>query len=82
MICYFENGELMNFITRKVLEMQYKKLEDSQKRLSQHMEKKESLSDGSNPKELEKIEKYIVIWNKNIEKIKKEIKKIEDRENS
>ena len=82
MICYFENGVLMNFITRKVLEMQYKKLEDSQKRLSQHMEKKESLSDGSNPKELEKIEKYIVIWNKNIEKIKKEIKKIEDRENS
>ena len=46
------------------------------------MEKKESLSDGSNPKELQKIEKYIVIWNKNIEKIKKEIKKIEDRENS
>ena len=73
---------MMNFITRKVLEMQYKKLEDSQKRLSQHMEKKESLSDGSNPKELQKIEKYIVIWNKNIEKIKKEIKKIEDRENS
>ena len=82
MICYFENGVLMNFITRKVLEIQYKKLEDSQKRLSQHMEKKESLSDGSNPKELQKIEKYIVIWNKNIEKIKKEIKKIEDRENS
>ena len=62
--------------------MQHKKLEDSQKRLSQHLEKKESLSDGSNPKELQKIEKYIVIWEKNIEKIKKEIKKIEDRENS
>ena len=82
MICYFENSVLLNFITRKVLEMQHKKLEDSQKRLSQHLEKKESLSDGSNPKELQKIEKYIVIWEKNIEKIKKEIKKIEDRENS
>ena len=82
MICYFENSVLLNFITRKVLEMQHKKLEDSQKRLAQHLEKKESLSDGSNPKELQKIEKYIVIWEKNIEKIKKEIKKIEDRENS
>jgi len=72
----------MNFITRKVLEMQHKKLEDSQKRLEQHLEKKEKLSDGSNPKELQKIEKYIVIWEKNIAKIKKEIKKIEDKENS
>ncbi len=73
---------MLNFITRKVLEMQHKKLEDSQKRLEQHLEKRESLRDGSNPKELEKIEKYIVIWEKNIAKIKKEIKKIEDKENS
>ena len=70
----------MNFITRKILEMQYKKLDDSKKRLNQHLEKRESLMNSDNKKELEKLEKYIAIWKKNIEKIEKEIKKIEDRE--
>jgi len=72
----------MNFITKKVLEFQYKKLEDSKKRLNQHLEKRASLiNSNSDPKkELEKIEKYIGIWNKNIQKIEKEIKKIEDKE--
>ena len=72
----------MNFITKKVLEFQYKKLTDSEKRLNQHLEKKESLinSNSDSKKEIEKIEKYIAIWNKNIQKIKKEIKKIEDKE--
>jgi t-SNARE complex subunit (syntaxin) len=37
-------------------------------------------SNSDSKKELEKIEKYIGIWNKNIQKIEKEIKKIEDRE--
>jgi predicted nucleic acid-binding Zn-ribbon protein len=69
----------MNFITRKVLEMQYKKLEDSKKRLNQHLEKRESLNP-DDTKEIQKLEKYIGIWKKNIEKIEKEIKKIEDRE--
>ena len=74
----------MNFITKKILEMQHRKLDDSKKRLNQHLEKKESLIN-SNPdskKEIEKIEKYIGIWNKNIQKIEKEIKKTEDRESS
>ncbi len=70
----------MNFITKKVLEMQYKKLDDSKKRLNQHLEKRELLINSDSKKELEKIEKYIVIWNKNIAKIEKEIKKIEDKE--
>ena len=70
----------MNFITKKVLEMQYKKLDDSKKRLNQHLEKREALINSDSKKELEKIEKYIVIWNKNIAKIEKEIKKIEDKE--
>ncbi len=71
----------MNFITKKVLEFQYKKLVDSQNHLNQHLEKKESLiNSNTDPKDLEKIEKYIEIWNKNIQKIKKEIKKIEDKE--
>ncbi len=70
----------MNFITKKVLEMQYKKLDDSKKRLNQHLEKRESLIKSDPKDELEKIEKYIGIWNKNIAKIEKEIKKIEDKE--
>ena len=72
----------MNFITKKVLEFQYKKLDDSKKRLNQHIEKRNSLinSNYDSKKEIEKIEKYIGIWNKNIQKIEKEIKKIEDKE--
>ena len=70
----------MNFITKKVLEIQYKKLDDSKKRLNQHLEKRESLINSDSKKELEKIEKYIGIWNKNIAKIEKEIKKIEEKE--
>jgi len=70
----------MNFITKKVLEMQYKKLDDSKKRLNRHLEKRELLINSDSKKELEKIEKYIVIWNKNIAKIEKEIKKIEEKE--
>lgn len=60
--------------------MQYKKLDDSKKRLNQHLEKRESLKNSDSKKELEKIEKYIEIWKKNIQKIEKEIKKIEDKE--
>ena len=62
--------------------MQYRKLDDSKKRLNQHLEKKKSLinSNSDSKKEIEKIEKYVGIWNKNIQKIEKEIKKIEDRE--
>ena len=72
----------MNFITKKVLELQYKKLEDSKNRLNQHLEKRKSLVDSGpdSKKEIEKLEKYIGIWNKNIQKIEKEIKKIEDKE--
>jgi predicted nucleic acid-binding Zn-ribbon protein len=72
----------MNFITKKVLEFQYKKLDDSKKRLNQHLEKRDSLirDNSDSKKEIEKIEKYIGIWNKNIQKIEKEIKKIEDKE--
>lgn len=70
----------MNFITKRVLEFQYKKLDDSKKRLNQHLEKRNSLINSNSDKDLEKIEKYIGIWNKNIQKIEKEIKKIEDKE--
>ena len=60
--------------------MQYKKLDDSKKRLNQHLEKRESLIKSDSKEDLEKIEKYIGIWKKNIAKIEKEIKKIEDKE--
>jgi len=58
----------MNFITKRVLEIQYKKLDDSKKRLNRHLDKRESLinSNSDSKKEIEKIEKYIGIWNKNI----------------
>jgi len=72
----------MNFITKKILKLQYKKLDDSKKKLNQHLEKRDSLinSNSDSKKEIEKLEKYIVIWTKNIQKIEKEIKKIEDKE--
>ena len=47
--------------------MQYKKLDDSKKRLNQHLETRESLSN-SDSKEIEKIEKYIGIWKKTLQK--------------
>ena len=62
--------------------MQYRKLDDSKKRLNLHLDKRASLINlnSDSKKEIEKIEKYIGIWNKNIQKIEKEIKKIDDRE--
>ncbi len=44
------------------------------------LEKRELLINSDNKKELEKIENYIGILKKNILKIEKEIKKIEDKE--
>ena len=43
------------------------------------MHEVEKLETKDNPKELEKCKKMIKIWTDNIEKIKKEIKKIESR---
>lgn len=43
------------------------------------MEKLEKIKNADNTKELENSKKMIKIWTSNIEKIKKEIKKIESK---
>ncbi|WP_428326994.1 hypothetical protein [Nitrosopumilus sp.] len=72
----------MNFISKKVLDFQKKKLvsaEETLKKYIHEMEKLEKIKNTDNVKELENSRKMIKIWTENIEKIKKEIKKIESR---
>lgn len=72
----------MNFISKKVLEFQKKKLVSAEETLKIHiheMEKLEKVKNTDNTKELENSRKMVKIWTDNIEKIKKEIKKIESR---
>ncbi len=69
----------MNFISKKVLDFQKKKLVSSEETLKKYIREAEKLEIKDNPKELEKCKKMIKIWTENIEKIKKEIKKIESR---
>jgi hypothetical protein len=71
---------VLNFLAKKVLEYQQKKLAEAEKNLQYHLAKKEQLkSINQEKKEIEKEEKMINIWNKNIVKIKQEIKKIQDK---
>lgn len=72
----------MNFITKKILEYQKKKLSEAENNLKNHLTNKESLkikSAENYSKEIENEEKMIQIWTKNIEKIKHEIKKIQEK---
>lgn len=72
----------MNFLSKKVLDFQKKKLESSEYNLKKHIHEKERLKkieNSDNSKEIKNHEKMIKIWTENIEKIKKEIKKIESR---
>ncbi|KEQ57208.1 hypothetical protein SCCGRSA3_01592 [Marine Group I thaumarchaeote SCGC RSA3] len=72
----------MNFLSKKVLDFQKKKLvsaEETLKKYITEMEKLEKIENIDNSKELENHKKMIKIWTENIEKIKKEIKKIESR---
>ena len=72
----------MNFLSKKVLEYNQKKLTEAENNLKYHLSKKEQLAELSpkdSKKEIEKVEKLIKIWENNIEKIKKEIKKIQER---
>lgn len=68
----------MNFLSKKVLEIQKRKLDESEKKLleirikiKKHEENNDEISIINNEKKLEKI------WESNIIKIKKEIDKIE-----
>lgn len=69
----------MNFISKKVLDFQKKKLESSEETLRKYIKEVKKLENKDNPKELENSKKMVKIWTDNIEKIKKEIKKIESR---
>lgn len=66
----------MNFLAKKVLEYQKKKLVEAEEKLRYHIRRKEN-RDSENSKEIESEAKMINIWNNNIEKIKKEIEKIQ-----
>ena len=70
----------MNFLSKKVLEYQEKKLKESEKTLHEHLDNKKRLeSSGGSSKEIEHEEKLIKIWSNNIEKIKTEMKKIQEK---
>ncbi len=62
-----------------MLDFQKKKLTSAEETLKKYMQEMEKLENTKKPEELEKCKKMIKIWTDNIEKIKKEIKKIESR---
>ena len=73
----------MNFLSKKVLDFQKKKLESSEETLKkyiQEIERLEKIKNSDNSKEIKNNQKMIKIWIGNIEKIKKEIKKLESRQ--
>jgi hypothetical protein len=71
----------MNFLTKKVLDFQQKKLSEAEKKLQYHLAKKEQLGgvvrSENIKKEIVKEEEMIKIWTRNIDKIRQEIKKIQ-----
>ena len=70
---------LLNFISKKVLDFQKKRLVSAEETLRKYIHDVEKLEKEDNPKELENCKKMVKIWTDNIKKIKKEIKKIESR---
>lgn len=73
---------ILNFLSKKVLDFQIKKLTEAENNLKEHVYKKEQLEEIQSTEtknELLKEEKMIKIWTKNIDKIKHEINKIKDR---
>ncbi len=69
----------MNFLSKKVLDFQKKKLESAEETLKKYIDEVKRLENTNNSDELENSKKMVKIWTDNIEKIKKEIKKIESR---
>lgn len=70
----------MNFLSKKVLDYQKKKLIEAEKNLQYYLSKKEQMEETTpDSKEIENQEKMIEIWNQNILKIKREIQKLEDK---
>lgn len=69
----------MNFLSKKVLDFQKKKLESAEETLKKYIDEVKRLENSNNSDGLENSKKMVKIWTNNIEKIKKEIKKIESR---
>ena len=62
-----------------MLDFQKKKLVSAEETLKKYMDEMKKFENAQNTEELENCKKMIKIWTDNIEKIKKEIKKIESR---
>lgn len=69
----------MNFLSKKVLDFQKNKLASAEETLKKHINEVKRLENSNNSDELENSKKMVKIWTDNIDKIKKEIKKIESR---
>ena len=67
----------MGLFTKKILEYQQKKLVQAENSLKFHISKKEQLIETGLDKEVVNQDKMIKIWSSNIEKIKREINKIQ-----
>lgn len=67
----------MGFFTKKILEYQQKKLVQAENTLKSHIAKKEQLKERGSEKDMADQDKMIKIWSTNIEKIKREINKLQ-----
>ncbi len=70
----------MGLLTKKILEYQQKKLVQAENSLKSHIAKKERLEEIGSEKDITNQDKMIKIWSTNIEKIKREINKIQMKE--
>lgn len=70
----------MGLITKKILEYQQKKLVQAENMLQAHIARKEQLKGIGSEKEIVNQDKMIKIWSTNIEKIKREINKLQKKD--
>lgn len=70
----------MGLITKKILEYQQKKLMQAENTFKTHIARKEQLKGNGSEKEIVNQDKMIKIWSVNIEKIKREINKIQKKD--
>ncbi len=70
----------MGLFTRKILEYQQKKLVQAEKILQSHIVRKEQLRETGSEKDIANQEKIIKIWSINMEKIKREINKLQTKD--
>ncbi|WP_148703320.1 hypothetical protein [Nitrosopumilus piranensis] len=69
----------MNFLSKKVVDFQKKKLDLAEGTLKKYIQEMKEFENTGDSKGIKNHKKMIKIWTQNIEKIKKEIKKIESR---